>query len=464
MKKEPIELQSTFFEEVWNKSDIDAVFKYFDGTAAGLGVSEAVDPVAYLDLFNAFNAAMKDFRIEVIDGSLQGERLFFRWLFRARATKRDRAVILECAAWSHYRDGKIVEAENFIDFMELFRQLGIVPEEAVELGLAGEEILQLSPSKAATRENIKQLFWPGYPKGSAIEDFSIYIPADHHLEVLFNSTNFGMFVSRDSRDEIVDVNDSVCRLLGRTRKELLGRPFSTLLSGKGIVAEQKAAKAIAQGKRNSYRLPLFLDSTGGPLRVWICAVKVPHKNESKILRSVQRPELLDDLVAFQCRQRDRLVERLDTEVLEPVISLWKQLTEPQLQDLGLKGRCVVEVEKLLNNVRRQIRELRNPILEGKSLRAALSFFENLDSSIDGVAQPTALVVYRILEEARKKFGARPDSAILRVADGWLQGEVSIHKTPDDTEYAACSDRCRLIGGRFSVSSIEPAKVCFEMPV
>lgn len=465
MKKEPLEIQASFFEDVWNKGNIDAIFKYFDGTATGLGIADEIDPVAYLDFFNAFQAAMKDIRIELLDGNQFGDRISVRVLISARAKRRDRAVILECAGWARYHQEKIVEAENFIDFVDLFRQLGVVPEEAVELGLAGEEILQLKPSETPLEESAKRLIWPGFSDAAILNRFSpAPLPGDNQLEVLFNSANFGMLTASERGDRVLDVNDSAELLFGRNRKELLGTPFSNLLTGKGKVAERNALNAVCRGERKHYRLPLNLSTIDGPLRVWVCAVKVPHRNGGKILRSLQRPELLDDLVAFQARERNSLVERIDDQVLEPVLTLWNQLTEPNVLDLGLKRHSTRVIRKLVENIRAQLAELRNPILEGKSLTSTLSYYKDIDPSVDTVGRPTALVTYRILEEARTRFGARPEDASLLVENNWLRGKVHVRKELKDTEFAACSDRCRLLGGHLALSTYAPAALTFEIPV
>ncbi|MGE0487602.1 MAG: ATP-binding protein [Vulcanimicrobiota bacterium] len=140
MGKPSIETAVEFFERVWENEEKDLIFTMFDGQAEGL-LTEAIDPQGYLSFYESINAFLKDFDVEITDWMAQGEQLSIRWLARARHRTKDKAIFWPGSSWGTYRDGKILESQNYFDFMNLFEQLEIVPEEAVARGLAGEEFL-----------------------------------------------------------------------------------------------------------------------------------------------------------------------------------------------------------------------------------------------------------------------------------------------------------------------------------
>ena len=207
--KRPIQIQSEFFERVWTNSDVDAVFEYFDGEAGGLGTGEPMDPVGYIDFYHALSSVVKDVKFELPFWIERDNKIYFEFLMKARARRKDKAIFWRGSAHGFYRNGKIAGGENFLDFVDLFSQLELVPEETVELGLAGEEILQIEQADDTLGREFRRLFWPRYRAGgSSLDTLGSALPSNQELEVLFGSATFGM-VTTDDTDRVLDSNKAL---------------------------------------------------------------------------------------------------------------------------------------------------------------------------------------------------------------------------------------------------------------
>lgn len=453
MKKEPIEIQAAFFEKVWAERNIDAVFDYFDGLAGGLGAAEALDPVGYIEFYNALNSVLSSAKWDILNWHQGPEgKLHLDILLKARARRHDRAVFWRGAGWARYHEGKIVEATNYLDFMDLFRQLGLMPEEAVEAGLAGEEILRIEQVEEVLGTELRRLFWPNFqplrPDLRLLAPATLRqpsLPTPSELEILFQCANFGM-VTTTPTGRILKVNQTFADLVGRNHSLLVGASFQDLLRGKGSVAESKASQAVVAGQRTSYRILLELASLPKPKEVWVSAVSFRQGEKPVLLRSVQQPDLFDDLVVLQEQERERLLRGIDSEVLQPIVELWEWLRQTPFPPDG-KDACLELTQELAKDLRKKMKEMQNPILTGATLTDCWPEL-TLDSSLAEVTQTVALITYRLVQDCQAELGAAVEDLELTVQDGYLSGYLPLETQPDMTELQTSAARCRLVGGFF----------------
>ncbi|MGE0487606.1 MAG: PAS domain-containing protein [Vulcanimicrobiota bacterium] len=455
MKKDPIQLQAAFFEEVYEKRNVDAVFRYFEGTADGLGVAEPLDPVAYLDFYNALTSVVKDIRFDILDFQQQDGRLFVDFVMKARSRLKDGAVFWRCAGWAHYREGKMSQARNFLDFVDLFRQVGLVPEQAVELGLAGHEILTTSELDQATPPEVRRLFWPNFRAGVA----QGYLPSEEEFEVLLQSATGGVVVS-DGDQTILEVNQALANLLATDPTQLSGHRFSSLVAGKGREAEARAAAAVLSGQQSSYRLQLQLQAGQSPrVKAWVSALRGQRDGRPVLLRSVQASDLLDHLAALQETERQLLLTELHSDIIEPVLDLWRKLRPQAAVDPRLRQHCLELVGRLAGELRAKVAALRNPILEGVPLSQAWPE-QPLDPALDQVAPTCALIAYRLVDDCLTHLDASLPFE-LGLEAGRLHGRLRLGPNPPAERLQAMTDRCALVGGTLS---LEETALSFELPV
>lgn len=125
-----------WFDEVWNNKNADAIDEMFaaDGVANGLKDAQGntvVGPTMYKPFHASFLQAYPDLRITVEDTVTEGDKIAARC--RATGTHCGEGIgVTPCNTPVDFtfmtivrvQDGKIAEAWNNIDFMDMYQQLG----------------------------------------------------------------------------------------------------------------------------------------------------------------------------------------------------------------------------------------------------------------------------------------------------------------------------------------------------
>ena len=122
-----------WFEEVWNKKRPEAVDEMLaeDGVGYGLPGGEIRGPAAFKEYQKALVSAYPDLRVTVEDTIVEGDRV----AARCRVTGVHQGEGLGIAATNQpvdftgmlmltVKDGKIVEAWNEFNFMDMYQQVG----------------------------------------------------------------------------------------------------------------------------------------------------------------------------------------------------------------------------------------------------------------------------------------------------------------------------------------------------
>jgi steroid delta-isomerase-like uncharacterized protein len=138
-------LAHRWFEEVWNQRSeaaIDALL-YEDCPVHGLTDAEGNTlrgPAGFKTLFSAFTAAYPDIHVIVEDTVSQQDRIMARCTVSGTHTgyglglaPTNARVQFTGICMIRIHDGQIAEAWNEFDFMDMYRQLGVVslkPEQA----------------------------------------------------------------------------------------------------------------------------------------------------------------------------------------------------------------------------------------------------------------------------------------------------------------------------------------------
>jgi hypothetical protein len=137
------EVLETWFRRVWTEQDANAIDELFipDGAARGLGGNVLIGPAGFREFHSALRGLLTDFVI-TIDKSVQ-EDDWISAVCTLRARSRQTATPIEITGSVMIRisDGKLMEAYNHWDFINMFGQLGLLPTDAFVKALGGETII-----------------------------------------------------------------------------------------------------------------------------------------------------------------------------------------------------------------------------------------------------------------------------------------------------------------------------------
>lgn len=436
--KSGIVTATEFFDRVWVKGDKDAIFEMFCGHAEGLS-GDSVDPQGYLAFYEGITAFLKDFVVDIRSYMADGDQLFIRWLGRARHRKKDKVIYWPGASYGTYRDGKILRSENYFDFMQLFQQLEIVPENAVERGLAGEEFLALPCFQPTVRRDTG-LLWPGSDLHNSDE-----APDQAELAALFGASLFAMVTCLpDGR--IRECNDSFCELLGQPRTALRNRHFCELLSAADRPGVEAATRELLNGSaERCSQSVLLLKSEGEPVAAEIRTICLRGATTTPVLvRAVERLSR-DSGGSVPEDERMLLMAELHDGIAQDLATLWVNL-QCERQQRQVPSQLLEQCLQIVKNANGELRATMQSLRDGSPPSAAQlgSTLEQLRDELllpgldlqwivaDDALEVQGLVahsVYRIIQEGLRNVsrhsGARHATVTLAVVDHEL------HLTIDD---------------------------------
>lgn len=138
MSEENKALVRRWFEEVWNQGNAEAIDELLaeDGVIHGL-LDAGGNPVQGLPSFHEFHTqfrgAFPDMNVSVEDLICEGDKVVARCSVRGKHTGEhlgfkatNAPVQFEGVAIVRIKDGKIAEAWNQFDFLEMNKQLGVL--------------------------------------------------------------------------------------------------------------------------------------------------------------------------------------------------------------------------------------------------------------------------------------------------------------------------------------------------
>ncbi|WFE91985.1 ester cyclase [Roseibium porphyridii] len=150
---EKLEVVKSWFERVWAQEDEGAIEELFvsDGPARGLGTYVRDDDARFADHARIGPEGFKEFHrsllklvgnvdISVTMDMEQGDWLALLCVLKATKRGTDMKVQTTGTIFIKVANGQIIEAYNHFDFMSLFGQLGLLPENTFGECLCGERI------------------------------------------------------------------------------------------------------------------------------------------------------------------------------------------------------------------------------------------------------------------------------------------------------------------------------------
>jgi steroid delta-isomerase-like uncharacterized protein len=125
-----------WFEEVWNNGREEAIDEMFAEEAIAHGLSDGTGntprgPAGFKPFYNSFRSSFPDIHITVEDTICEGDKIVARCHIQATHTgdglgipATGKPVDFKGVAIVRIADGKIVEAWNHFDFIDMYQQIG----------------------------------------------------------------------------------------------------------------------------------------------------------------------------------------------------------------------------------------------------------------------------------------------------------------------------------------------------
>jgi hypothetical protein len=128
----------TWARRVWRERDRTAIDEMLeiDTRAHGLGAQTLVGP----DGFKAFHSTLCGLLTDtelVIDHAIEADGWLATLCTFKGTTRTGRPIAITGAIHARIADGKLLEAYNHFDFVGLFTQLGLLPEDTLQRCLSG---------------------------------------------------------------------------------------------------------------------------------------------------------------------------------------------------------------------------------------------------------------------------------------------------------------------------------------
>ncbi len=136
-----LDILKNWYDRVWVEGDLDSIDDFFTPDAEAQGMMEfAVGPEDFKALVAAMLEHIEDIKITFNRVVETDDWVWAQMTGHAKAKLVDNDVTVSGQVMCRFTDGKIVEAYNQMDFLTLFEQLGLLPENTMALCLAGEPI------------------------------------------------------------------------------------------------------------------------------------------------------------------------------------------------------------------------------------------------------------------------------------------------------------------------------------
>lgn len=139
---ENLALLREWYRRVWEKEDTAAIDFMLAEDFVIKGLEE--QHLTGKDEFKMFHkmvlALLRDIRVSIDQHISDGPWISARLIMRAKARSGERSISVASHVMIHFKDQKIVEAHNLIDFFTAFTQLGFLPERALDRCLLGQRL------------------------------------------------------------------------------------------------------------------------------------------------------------------------------------------------------------------------------------------------------------------------------------------------------------------------------------
>lgn len=132
-----------WYDEIWGKGNLDVIEELLcpDTLANGIFTAFSIRAEEFGELIQAGRTLLSDITTEIALCIEQDNRLAARLVFRAERADTGEPITFTSQVMVEFRDGKIVQMLNQLDYFTLFEQLGQIPREALAVCLTGQRLI-----------------------------------------------------------------------------------------------------------------------------------------------------------------------------------------------------------------------------------------------------------------------------------------------------------------------------------
>jgi predicted SnoaL-like aldol condensation-catalyzing enzyme len=125
-------LLAKWFDQVWNQGNESAIHDLFDRDAIAYGIDGKVikGPEGFLDFYRDFKKQFSNINITVDEAISEEDLESARCTVKAKEMNSEKEVLFTGICMVRVKNGKISEAWNHFDFLDMHKQLGyeLVPK------------------------------------------------------------------------------------------------------------------------------------------------------------------------------------------------------------------------------------------------------------------------------------------------------------------------------------------------
>ncbi|KUP91357.1 ester cyclase [Tritonibacter horizontis] len=132
-----------WFEEVWNKDNLDIVDELLDPDVIFNGALDAVvsPGVDYKEVVTAMKALLDQIKVTVTHSIEDGDLAMVRVRVDALDSSHRRKLDFTGQMLVRVRNGRFFEFYSNFDYLRMFEQLGQIPTDALPVCLTGERLV-----------------------------------------------------------------------------------------------------------------------------------------------------------------------------------------------------------------------------------------------------------------------------------------------------------------------------------
>ena len=215
---------------------------------------------------------------------------------------------------------------------------------------------QLINELVVMRQRITELETPGpRPKQAESKQAKETLrSSEEHFRKIFDHSNDAIFIIDPAQDEILDVNDRACSMLGFSRPELLSLPISAIHPNEMPQLQAFAQSVAEQGHGWTNELSC-LTKTGQALPSEISASIIDIDGKSCLIALVRDITKRKQAEAALQKAHDQLEQRVKertTELSKAIVTLEEQISERKRAEAALQ-----ESEEQLRQLKGAIHKL-----------------------------------------------------------------------------------------------------------
>ncbi len=136
------QILDTWCERVWGERDESAIHELFasDGSAGGLGREKLGGPDDFVPFHQAMCGLVTDTCLRIDHVIEQGDEMFALATFTGKCAETGTRVEMEGSMSFEFADGQILHCANHYEFMTLFEQLGLLPQDSFGMFMAKQKM------------------------------------------------------------------------------------------------------------------------------------------------------------------------------------------------------------------------------------------------------------------------------------------------------------------------------------